>query len=35
MYNLGSANKADIVLGKVISDFRGVHHQLYRENRPS
>lgn len=35
MYDLGSTNDADIVLGKVISDFRGVHHQLYRENRPS
>ncbi|HEY5845910.1 MAG TPA: glycosyltransferase family A protein [Microlunatus sp.] len=33
MYALGSANDADVVLGKVISDFRGVHHYLYRENR--
>jgi len=33
MYRLGSANGADVVLGKVISDFRGVHHNLYRRNR--
>lgn len=34
MYTLGAANGADVVLGKVISDFRGVHHNLYREQRP-
>jgi glycosyltransferase involved in cell wall biosynthesis len=34
MYVLGSGNGADIVLGKVTSDFRGVHHYLYREQRP-
>lgn len=34
MYDLGSVNHADIVLGKVTSDFRGVHHYLYREQRP-
>jgi hypothetical protein len=34
MYELGHANGADVVLGKVISDFRGVHHALYRESRP-
>ena len=34
MYELGSANGADVVLGKVISDFRGVHHPLYRTSRP-
>jgi glycosyltransferase involved in cell wall biosynthesis len=34
MHTLGSANGADVVLGKVISDFRGVHHNLYREQRP-
>ena len=34
MYELGSANDADIVLGKVTSDFRGVHQYLYREQRP-
>jgi len=34
MYDLGAANEADVVLGKVISDFRGVHHNLYREQRP-
>jgi poly(ribitol-phosphate) beta-N-acetylglucosaminyltransferase len=33
MYEFGAANDADIVVGKVISDFRGVHHYLYRENR--
>lgn len=32
MYRLGSASGADVVLGKVISDFRGVHHNLYRKN---
>ncbi len=34
MYDLGSANGSDVVLGKVISNFRGVHHYLYREQRP-
>lgn len=34
MYDLGAANDADIVLGKVTSDFRGVHQYLYREQRP-
>ena len=34
MYSLGSANQADVVLGKVISDFRGVYHELYRVQRP-
>lgn len=33
MYTLGRTNGADVVLGKVISDFRGVHHNLYREQR--
>lgn len=34
MYSLGAVNSSDVVLGKVISDFRGVHHYLYREQRP-
>jgi glycosyltransferase involved in cell wall biosynthesis len=34
MYALGSANQADVVLGKVTSDFRSVHQYLYREQRP-
>ncbi len=34
MHDLGSDNDADIVLGKVTSDFRGVHQYLYREQRP-
>lgn len=34
MYEVGAANEADVVLGKVISDFRGVHHELYRVQRP-
>jgi glycosyltransferase involved in cell wall biosynthesis len=34
MHTLGSANDADVVLGKVISDFRGVHHNLYRHSIP-
>ena len=34
MYDLGSPNGADIVLGKVTSDFRGVHQYLYRTNLP-
>ena len=35
MHDLGAANSADVVLGKVISDFRGVHHNLYRVSRPA
>ena len=35
MHSLGSANGADVVLGKVISDFRGVNHEVYRRQRPS
>jgi len=34
MYEMGHAHDADVILGKVISDFRGVHHALYRESRP-
>ena len=34
MYDLGAANEADIVLGKVTSDFRGVHQYLYRITLP-
>jgi hypothetical protein len=34
MYDLGANNEADVVLGKVTSDFRGVHQYLYREQRP-
>jgi glycosyltransferase involved in cell wall biosynthesis len=34
MYDLGSANGSDIVLGKVTSDFRGVHQYLYRTSLP-
>jgi glycosyltransferase involved in cell wall biosynthesis len=33
MYTLGRANAADVVLGKVISDFRAVDHKVYREQR--
>jgi glycosyltransferase involved in cell wall biosynthesis len=33
MYALGHANAADVVLGKVISDFRSVDHKVYREQR--
>lgn len=33
MYRMGAAHQADLVLGKVVSDFRGVHHNLYRINR--
>ncbi len=35
MFELGAANGSDVVLGKVISDFRGVNHEVYREDRPS
>jgi glycosyltransferase involved in cell wall biosynthesis len=35
MYELASAQGSDVVLGKVISDFRGVNHEVYREDRPS
>jgi glycosyltransferase involved in cell wall biosynthesis len=35
MYDMGAAAAADVVLGKVISDFRGVNHRIYRRNRPS
>lgn len=35
MYGVGSTHHADTILGKVISDFRGVNHEVYRENRPS
>ena len=35
MHTLAAANGADVVLGKVISDFRGVNHEVYRETRPS
>lgn len=35
MYDLGEANAADVVLGKVTSDFRGVHQYLYRRQLPS
>lgn len=34
-HGLGSAHGADVVLGKVISDFRGVNHELYRRDRPA
>ena len=34
MHALASANAADVVLGKVISDFRGVNHDVYRQTRP-
>jgi len=34
MYEMGAANAADVILGKVISDFRGVNHALYRSSRP-
>jgi hypothetical protein len=33
MYAFGHANAADVVLGKVISDFRAVDHKVYREQR--
>ncbi|CAA9304998.1 MAG: hypothetical protein AVDCRST_MAG61-1271 [uncultured Friedmanniella sp.] len=34
-YGLGSAGGADVVLGKVTSDFRPVNHDLYRRTRES
>jgi glycosyltransferase involved in cell wall biosynthesis len=34
MYTMASAVSADVVLGKVISDFRGVNQEVYREQRP-
>ena len=34
MYRIGSENGADVVLGKVTSDFRAVSHKLYRTQRP-
>lgn len=33
MYEIAARNEADIVLGKVISDFRGVPHQVFRRTR--
>ena len=33
MYAIGARNHSDIVIGKVISNFRGVPHQVFRENR--
>jgi hypothetical protein len=35
MYDVGAAHGADVVLGKVISDFRGVNHEVYRTHRPA
>lgn len=35
MHTLAAAHGADVVLGKVISDFRGVNHEVYRTHRPS
>ena len=35
MYEVAAAHGTDVVLGKVMSDFRGVNHRIYRENRPS
>ncbi|MEP6854778.1 MAG: glycosyltransferase family 2 protein [Pedococcus sp.] len=35
MHTLAAASGADVVLGKVISDFRGVNHEVYRTHRPS
>lgn len=34
MHTMAEAASADVVLGKVISDFRGVNHEVYREQRP-
>ncbi len=34
-HGLGAAHGADVVLGKVISDFRGVNHDLYRRDLPA
>lgn len=33
LYDLGQRGDADIVIGKVISDFRGVPHGVFRETR--
>jgi poly(ribitol-phosphate) beta-N-acetylglucosaminyltransferase len=33
MHDIGARNESDIVLGKVISDFRGVPHQVFRTTR--
>ena len=35
MYTVAAAHGTDVVLGKVISDFRGVNHRIYREDRPT
>ncbi|MBM6400987.1 glycosyltransferase family 2 protein [Phycicoccus sonneratiae] len=35
MTSVGAAHGSDVVIGKVISDFRGVNHEVYREDRPS
>lgn len=35
MHTLAAAEGADVVLGKVISDFRGVNHEVYRTHRAS
>lgn len=35
MHTLAAEVRADVVLGKVISDFRGVNHEVYRTHRPS
>ena len=35
MHAVGAAIGADVVLGKVMSDFRGVNQEVYREERPS
>lgn len=35
MHELATAHGSDVVLGKVISDFRGVNHEVYREDRPT
>jgi glycosyltransferase involved in cell wall biosynthesis len=32
LYDMGARNDADIVIGKVTSDFRGVPHGVFREN---
>ena len=33
MYSIGRDNDSDIVIGKVVSDFRGVPHQVFRRTR--
>ena len=35
MHAIGARNDADIVIGKVISNFRGVPHQVFRTTRES